>query len=114
MFNFVRTGVLLAVMTALFMAVGYFIGGTQGMIIAFGVAVVMNLISYWNADKLVLAVQGAQPVDPRAAPELYQMVERLARNAGLPMPKIYVIETAQPNAFATGRNPQNSVVAVSR
>ena len=113
MFNFVRTGVLLAVMTALFMAVGYFIGGTSGMIIAFGVAVVMNLISYWNADKLVLSVQGARPIDQRSAPDLYQMVGRLAANAGLPMPKIYVIETAQPNAFATGRNPQNAAVAVT-
>jgi heat shock protein HtpX len=113
MFNFIRTGVLLAVMTALFMAVGYFIGGQSGMMIAFGVAVVMNLISYWNADKLVLSVQGARPVDPRSAPDLYQMVERLARNAGLPMPRIYLIDTQQPNAFATGRNPQNAVVAVS-
>ena len=113
MFNFIRTGVLLAVMTALFMAVGYFIGGTSGMFIAFGVAVVMNLISYWNADKLVLGVQGARPVDPRAAPDLYQMVERLARNAGLPLPRIYLIDTQQPNAFATGRNPENAVVAVS-
>ena len=114
MFNFVRTGVLLAVMTALFMAVGYFIGGQSGMIMAFGVAVVMNLISYWNADKLVLSLQGARPIDQRSAPELFQMVGRLAGYAGLPMPKIYVIETDQPNAFATGRNPQNSVVAVSR
>ena len=87
MFNFVRTGVLLAVMTALFMAVGYFIGGTSGMMIAFGVAVVMNLISYWNAGKLVLSLQGARPIDQRSAPELYSMVARLAQNAGLPMPR---------------------------
>src|SRR5690349_21338757 len=113
MFNFIRTGVLLAVMTAIFMAVGYFIGGTSGMMIAFGVAVVMNLFAYWNSDKMVLGVQGARPVDPNSAPELYQMVERLARNAGLPMPKVYLINTQQPNAFATGRNPENAVVAVS-
>src|SRR5690606_689468 len=88
MFNFIRTGVLLAVMTALFMAVGYFIGGTSGMMVAFGVALVTNLLAYWNADKLVLGLQGARPVDPRSAPDLYRMVERLAGNAGLPMPKV--------------------------
>src|SRR5690606_12091290 len=111
--NFFRTSLLLAALTALFMAVGYVLGGTTGMLIAFGFAAVMNLFSYWNADKLVLAMQNAHAVNPRAAPELYRMVEGLARNAGIPMPRLYVIETDQPNAFATGRNPQNAAVAVS-
>jgi heat shock protein HtpX len=114
MFNFVRTGVLLAVLTAIFMAVGYFIGGQGGMITALIVAVGINIFSFWNSDRLVLAMQNARPVDPQSAPDLYNMVEQLATRAGLPMPRLYVIETEQPNAFATGRNPQNAAVAVSR
>ena len=113
MFNTLRTGVLLAILTALFMAVGYLVGGTSGMTIAFGVALVTNLIGYWNADKLVLSMQNAEEVDPRRAPDLYNLVERLARNAGIPTPRVYLIHTDQPNAFATGRNPQNAAVAVS-
>jgi heat shock protein HtpX len=113
MFNTMRTGLLLAVLTALFMAVGYVVGGTSGMVIAFGVAVVTNFIGYWNADKLVLSMQNAEPIDPARAPDLYHMVEGLARNAGLPVPKLYLIHTDQPNAFATGRNPENAAVAVS-
>jgi heat shock protein HtpX len=113
MFNLVRTGVLIAVLTALFMAVGYFIGGTGGMVVALGVALVTNLLAYWNADKMVLRMQGAREIDPRSAPDLYRMVETLAQRAGLPMPRVYLIDTPQPNAFATGRNPQNAAVAVS-
>ena len=113
MLNFLRTGVLFAVLTALFMAVGYFIGGTSGMLIAFGVAAVTNLFAYWNSDKMVLGMQGAHEVDPRSAPDLHAMVDRLARDAGIPTPRIYLIDTQQPNAFATGRNPQNAAVAVS-
>jgi heat shock protein HtpX len=113
MFNLVRTGVLIAAMTALFMAVGYFIGGQSGMLIAFGVAAVMNLFAYWNADKMVLSMQNAVEIDPRRAPDLHRMVEMLSQRAGIPTPKLYVIETPQPNAFATGRNPQNAAVAVS-
>ena len=113
MLNAVRTTVLLAALTALFMGVGYLIGGTNGMVIAFGVAVVTNLFGYWNSDKMVLRMQNAEPVDERSAPDLYRMVEGLARNAGLPTPAIYLIHTDQPNAFATGRNPQNAAVAVS-
>ena len=113
MFNLFRTGVLIAAMTALFMAVGYFIGGQSGMLIALGVAAVTNLFAYWNSDKMVLSMQGAVEVDPRRAPDLYRMVETLSQRAGIPTPKLYVIETAQPNAFATGRNPQNAAVAVS-
>jgi heat shock protein HtpX len=113
MFNTLRTGVLLAVLTALFMVVGYLVGGTGGMVVAFGIALVTNLIGYWNADKLVLSMQNAEEVDPARAPDLYAMVERLARNAGIPTPRVYLIHTDQPNAFATGRNPQNAAVAVS-
>ena len=113
MHNFFRTSLLLAAMTALFMAVGYFIGGTQGVLLAFGVAVAMNVFAYWNSDKLVLSMQGAREVSPRSAPDLYRMVEELSRNADIPTPRIYIIDTDQPNAFATGRNPQNAAVAVS-
>ncbi|MGN6100630.1 MAG: M48 family metalloprotease, partial [Devosia sp.] len=113
MFNTLRTGVLLAVLTALFMVVGYLVGGTGGMVVAFGIALVTNLIGYWNADKLVLSMQNAEEVDPARAPDLYAMVERLARNAGIPTPRVYLIHTDQPNAFATGRNPQKAAVAVS-
>ena len=114
MLNFFRTSVLLAALTALFMAVGYFIGGTSGMLIAFGVAVVTNIFSYWNSGRLVLSMQGAREISRRNAPDLFDMVEGLSRNAGIPTPRIYVIDTDQPNAFATGRNPQNAAVAVSR
>ena len=114
MLNFFRTGLLLAALTALFMAVGYFIGGTNGMLIAFGIAVVTNIFGYWNADKLVLSMQRAREVSPQSAPDLHNMVEQLAGRAGIPTPRVYVIDSDQPNAFATGRNPQNSAVAVSR
>ncbi len=113
MFNLVRTGVLIAALTALFMAVGYFIGGQSGMLIAFLFAAGTNLFAYWNSDRMVLSMQGAVPVDPARAPDLYRMVETLAARAGIPTPRLYVIETAQPNAFATGRNPANAAVAVS-
>ena len=113
MFNAFRTTVLLAALTALFMAVGYFIGGTGGMMIAFGVALVTNLIGYWNSDQLVLRMQNAQPVERSRVPELYDMVDTLSKRAGIPTPAVYVIETDQPNAFATGRDPNHAAVAVS-
>ncbi len=111
--NFFRTSLLLAAMTALFMAVGYLIGGTNGMLIALVVACVTNLFSYWNSDQMVLRMQNAEPVDVHSAPELYRMVERLAANAGIPMPRLFLIHTEQPNAFATGRDPNHAAVAVS-
>jgi heat shock protein HtpX len=83
------------------------------MLVALVIAALTNIFGYWNSDKLVLAAQGAQPIDERSAPDLYAMVARLARNAGIPMPKVYLIQTDQPNAFATGRNPENGVVAIS-
>src|SRR6266540_7554876 len=111
--NYLRTAILLAGLTALFMAIGYLIGGEGGMMIAFLIAAAMNLFSYWNADKLVLSMHGAHEVDERAAPELYAIVRDLARNAGLPMPRIYLMENPQPNAFATGRNPDHAAVAAT-
>jgi heat shock protein HtpX len=95
------------------MLVGYLIGGTSGMLVAFGVAVVTNLFGYWNADKMVLRMQNAEPVDEARAPDLYRMVARLAANAGIPTPRVYLIHTDQPNAFATGRDPEHAAVAVS-
>jgi heat shock protein HtpX len=111
--NLVRTAMLIALMTALFMGVGYMIGGTGGMMIAFVIAAAMNLFSYWNSDKMVLRMHHAEEVDERTAPEFYRIVADLAENAGLPMPKVYVIHNQQPNAFATGRNPENAAVAAS-
>jgi heat shock protein HtpX len=111
--NFFRTALLLAALTALFMAIGFMLGGGTGMVIAFLIAAIMNLFAYWNADKMVLAQQGAEEVDESRAPELYSIVRQLAANAGLPMPRVYIIHTEQPNAFATGRNPRNAAVAAS-
>jgi heat shock protein HtpX len=108
-----RTGILLAALTALFMGVGYLIGGAGGMVIAFLVAAGINLFSYWNSDKIVLRLHHARPVDARSSPDLFALVQRLSQRAGLPMPAVYLIENPQPNAFATGRNPQHSAVAVT-
>lgn len=102
---------LLAAMTALFMGVGWLIGGEGGMVIALVVAAGMNAFAYWNADKVVLRMYKARPVRPDHS--LHGIVEQLAENAGLPMPKVYVIENDQPNAFATGRNPENAAVAAT-
>jgi heat shock protein HtpX len=112
--NFARTALLLAAMTALFLAVGYLIAGESGALIAFFIALAMNGWAYWNSDKTVLRMHQARPVTRASAPELVGMVEQLARRADLPMPAVYLLETSQPNAFATGRNPQNSAVAVTR
>jgi len=95
------------------MGIGFLIGGQAGMIIALLVAGAMNLFAYWNSDKMVLRMYGARAVDQRQAPELFDMVRQLAQNAGLPMPKVYIMENPQPNAFATGRNPENAAVAVT-
>jgi heat shock protein HtpX len=111
--NYIRTAMLLAAMTALFMGIGFMIGGQSGMLIALAVAAAMNLFSYWNADKMVLRMHHAREVDERTAPEFYRMVQRLAQNADLPMPKVYLIDNPQPNAFATGRNPENAAVAAT-
>ena len=113
MMNTMRTGLLLAGMTGLFLAVGYLIGGQGGMIMAFVFALAMNGWAYWNSDKMVLRMTNAREVDARSAPEYYNLVQELARRAGLPMPKVYVIQENQPNAFATGRNPENAAVAAT-
>lgn len=111
--NTVRTAMLLAFMTTLFMGVGYLIGGRGGMMIAFVLAAATNLFSYWNSGNMVFRMYDAQEVDAQSAPEFYGLVEKLAANANLPMPRVYVINNPQPNAFATGRNPQNAAVAAS-
>jgi heat shock protein HtpX len=111
--NYVRTALLLAALTGLFLAVGYLIGGQGGMIIALVVALGMNFFAYWNSDKLVLRMHGAQEVDAGTAPRLFNIVQELTRRAGLPMPRLYLMQTPQPNAFATGRNPENAAVAVT-
>ena len=112
--NFARTALLLAAMTALFLVVGYLIAGEGGALTAFVIALAMNGWAYWNSDKMVLRMHNAQPVTRASAPDLVGLVEGLARRAELPMPAVYVLETSQPNAFATGRNPENSAVAVTR
>ena len=111
--NYIKTAMLLAAMTALFMGIGYMIGGQSGMVIALMIAAAMNLFSYWNSDKMVLRMHHAQEVDERSAPEFHRIVRQLAANAGLPMPKVYLINNPQPNAFATGRNPENAAVAAT-
>ena len=111
--NSLRAGILLAAMTGLFLALGYLIGGPGGMTIAFFVALAMNVFSYWNSDKIVLRMHGAREVDQTSAPQLHQIVKRLSQRAQLPMPKVYIIESPQPNAFATGRDPEHAAVAAT-
>lgn len=111
--NYFRTAILLAAMTALFMGVGAVIGGQGGMVIAFFIALAMNAFSYWNSDKMVLRMHGAREVDATSAPGYYNMVRDLAANADLPMPRVYIMDHDQPNAFATGRNPDNAAVAAT-
>ncbi len=111
--NTVKTVGLMVFMTLLLMLVGSALGGRSGMIIAFGMAVLMNFGTYWFSDKIVLRMYGAQPVSEAEAPELYSIVRTLVQKAGLPMPKVYIIPEETPNAFATGRNPEHAVVAVT-
>jgi heat shock protein HtpX len=111
--NYFRTAMLLAGLTALFMGVGYLIGGAGGAMIALLIAAATNLFTYWNSDRMVLSTYGAHEIDRAAAPELYDLVALLASRAGLPMPRVFLMDEAQPNAFATGRNPENAAVAVT-
>ena len=113
MSNIFKTGLLLAVLTAMLVVIGGAIGGQQGMFIAFFLALAMNVFSYWFSDKMVLAMYRAQPLDERQAPELHAMVRRLAQRAQIPMPRVYLIPGDTPNAFATGRNPEHAVIAVT-
>ena len=113
MFNLMKTAILMAAITALFMAIGSLLGGQQGMMIALVVALGMNFFSYWFSDKLVLKMYNAQQVDETSAPQFYRMVQELAQRAQLPMPKVYLINEDAPNAFATGRNPEHAAVAAT-
>ncbi len=112
--NFARTALLLAAMTGLFLAIGYLLAGEGGLLIAFLIALAINGFAYWNSDQMVLRMHDARPVSRDSAPDLFGLVEQLARRAGLPMPKVYLLETSQPNAFATGRDPEHAAVAVTR
>ncbi len=111
--NFFKTAVLLAALTSLLVLIGQAIGGQQGMLIAFVLAVVMNFGSYWFSDRIVLAMYGAQPIEESQAPDLYRIVRRLTTKGGIPMPRVYLIPSDTPNAFATGRSPQHAAVAVT-
>jgi heat shock protein HtpX len=113
MTGYAKTFVLMAALTALFMGIGAMLGGATGAVLALVVAAGMNLIGYWNADKAVLRMAGAREVTAQTAPDFVGMVHRLADGAGMPRPRVYVIETDQPNAFATGRNPENAAVAAT-
>lgn len=111
--NFARTALLLAMMTGIFVTMGYLVGGPQGMVLAFGAALVMNMISFWSSDTIVLKMHGAEEVDQNSAPEYYGLVAELAGRAGLPMPRVCIMHNPQPNAFATGRSPSHSAVCAS-
>jgi len=111
--NTLKTGLLLAVLTALFLLIGDAVGGQNGMVMAFGLAVLMNFGAYWFSDKIVLRMYGAKEASEAEAPQLHGVVRRLSLAAGLPMPKVYLIPTDSPNAFATGRNPEHAAVAVT-
>ncbi|GAB4333152.1 MAG: zinc metalloprotease HtpX [Desulfobulbaceae bacterium] len=111
--NTVKTFMLMAALTALFLVGGQLLGGQQGMIIALVIALALNFFAYWNSDKVALAMNRARMVRPEEAPELHRIVEHLASRAGLPKPKVYIVESQTPNAFATGRNPEHAAVAVT-
>ncbi|MBR0643245.1 zinc metalloprotease HtpX [Plastoroseomonas hellenica] len=111
--GYFRTALLLAALTALFVGIGYLIGGRNGMVIAFLVACAMNVFAWWNSDRVVLGMHNAQPIGPQDAPRLYELTAQLVQRAGLPMPALYVIHEDQPNAFATGRSPERAAVAVN-
>ncbi len=113
MFNLMKTAILMAAITALFMAIGSVIGGQSGMMIALAIAIAMNFFSYWFSDKMVLKMYNAREVDEATAPQFYRMVRELAQRAELPMPRVYIIDEEAPNAFATGRNPEHAAVAAT-
>jgi heat shock protein HtpX len=113
MHNHTRTFILIAVIVALFVGVGHLIGGPQGALMAFLLAGALNFYAYWNSDKIVLRIYNAQEITSHLHPEFYRIVQTLAQKASLPMPRVYIIDSPQPNAFATGRNPQNAAVAAT-
>ncbi len=111
--NTLRTGILMAALTGLFLVVGFLLGGGTGMMLAFLFAACTNLFAYWNSDKVLLSLYGAHQVDERSQPELVHLVSQLTARAGVPMPKVYIVENDQPNAFATGRNPEHGALCVT-
>jgi heat shock protein HtpX len=111
--NYFKTALLLSALTAFVLAIGYLLGGHNGLVIALVVALGTNLFAYWNSDRMVLRMSNAREVGPQEAPELHGIVQQLTQRAGLPMPRVYVIDEDQPNAFATGRNPEHAAVAVN-
>ena len=111
--NTFKTGLLMSLLMGLFLVVGAMVGGESGMMIAFVIAAGLNLFAYWNSDKMLLRMYGARQVDAASAPDLYHIVQRLAAKAHLPMPKVFISENPQPNAFATGRNPEHAAVCVT-
>ena len=113
MFNWLKTGVLMAAIVALFGVIGAALGGQSGMLLALGFALIMNFGAYWFSDQMVLRMYNSQQVDASSAPELYNMVEALAQKAQMPMPRVYIIDDPAPNAFATGRNPEHAAVAAT-
>src|SRR5689334_12076042 len=114
MYTTLKTAVLLAALTGIIMLIGEVLGGRGGLQIAFVVAIAMNFFSYWFSDKMVLKAYGARPLSPSDAPELNSIVSELAQSAGIPTPRLYLIDSDTPNAFATGRNPKHAAVAVTR
>lgn len=110
----IRALILFALLTGIFLAVGFIVAGTGGMIIAFGLALVMNFVSYWYSDKIVLGIYRAKEVTRKQNPKLHKIVEDVAKEAGIPVPKVFIIDTDVPNAFATGRSPQHASVAVTK
>jgi len=113
MMNIVRTGLLMAGLTGLFLVMGFLVGGQVGIFVAFLFATGSNLLAYWNSDRMVLSMYGAREVDAQTSPELVRLVGRLSSLAGLPMPRVYIVDNEQPNAFATGRNPEHAAVCVT-
>ena len=111
--NYLKTSILMAAILALFGAIGAMVGGTNGMLLALLFGGAMNIFAYWFSDKMVLKMYNAREVDESSAPQFYGMVRELVQRAGLPMPKVYLIDEAQPNAFSTGRNPENAAVAAT-
>jgi heat shock protein HtpX len=111
--NYMRTAVLLAALTAFFLTIGYLLGGRAGLMLALVVALGMNIFAYWNSDQMVLRMSNAREVGPQEAPELYGIVQQLAQRANMPMPRVYVIDEDQPNAFATGRSPEHAAVCAN-
>jgi len=114
MANTMKTGFLLVLLTVLFVAIGSYVGGQGGMVMAFAIAVLMNAGAYWFSDRIVLRMYRAREVSEAEAPDLHAIVHRLATAAGVPMPKVYILPSESPNAFATGRNPQHAAVAVTQ